>query len=121
MFFFFFFQAEDGIRDKLVTGVQTCALPILTETTSLVSVNHPFRLGRGSIGKVLPGREIKLDANGEILGRGESITARYWRSQEVQPVQAAGPARAPASSPEEPGWLRTEGIGAVDAGGKLYI
>src|SRR6266404_9027574 len=26
-FFFFFFQAEDGIRDKLVTGVQTCALP----------------------------------------------------------------------------------------------
>src|SRR5205823_10426520 len=26
----FFFQAEDGIRDKLVTGVQTCALPILT-------------------------------------------------------------------------------------------
>src|SRR2546425_11121746 len=28
--FFFFFQAEDGIRDKLVTGVQTCALPILS-------------------------------------------------------------------------------------------
>src|SRR2546425_8134389 len=28
MFVFFFFQAEDGIRDKLVTGVQTCALPI---------------------------------------------------------------------------------------------
>src|SRR5207247_6490718 len=27
--FFFFFQAEDGIRDPLVTGVQTCALPIL--------------------------------------------------------------------------------------------
>src|SRR6266404_2043948 len=27
---YFFFQAEDGIRDKLVTGVQTCALPILT-------------------------------------------------------------------------------------------
>src|SRR5205823_7453224 len=27
-FYFFFFQAEDGIRDKLVTGVQTCALPI---------------------------------------------------------------------------------------------
>src|SRR5687767_16033902 len=28
MLMFFFFQAEDGIRDKLVTGVQTCALPI---------------------------------------------------------------------------------------------
>ena len=34
----------------------------LTETTSLVSLNHPFKLGRGSIGKALPGREIKLDA-----------------------------------------------------------
>src|SRR5438552_8257816 len=30
-FFFFFFQAEDGIRDDLVTGVQTCALPICDE------------------------------------------------------------------------------------------
>src|SRR5690625_5746257 len=30
MFFFFFFQAEDGIRDGHVTGVQTCALPIST-------------------------------------------------------------------------------------------
>src|SRR2546422_4169345 len=29
LFFFFFFQAEDGIRDVAVTGVQTCALPIL--------------------------------------------------------------------------------------------
>src|SRR5205823_10850602 len=29
--FYFFFQAEDGIRDKLVTGVQTCALPIFGE------------------------------------------------------------------------------------------
>src|SRR5687768_18481634 len=29
IFFFFFFQAEDGIRDVAVTGVQTCALPIL--------------------------------------------------------------------------------------------
>ena len=33
-FFFFFFQAEDGIRDDLVTGVQTCALPIST------TINH---------------------------------------------------------------------------------
>ena len=35
-FFFFFFQAEDGIRDDLVTGVQTCALPIF---------HRPIRVG----------------------------------------------------------------------------
>src|SRR5205823_10679361 len=32
---YFFFQAEDGIRDKLVTGVQTCALPIFDNTVVL--------------------------------------------------------------------------------------
>src|SRR2546425_12314449 len=32
--YFFFFQAEDGIRDKLVTGVQTCALPICISRSS---------------------------------------------------------------------------------------
>src|SRR5699024_11657978 len=35
-FFFFFFQAEDGIRDRNVTGVQTCALPILINKRCLV-------------------------------------------------------------------------------------
>src|SRR5206468_7475484 len=33
-FFFFFFQAEDGIRDLIVTGVQTCALPILPSASA---------------------------------------------------------------------------------------
>src|SRR5205823_7914288 len=44
-FFFFFFQAEDGIRDKLVTGVQTCALPILPLFSSPVAAwrCHPER------------------------------------------------------------------------------
>ena len=55
----------------------------LTETTSLVSVNHPFRIGRGSIGKVLQGREVKLDENGEILVRGENIAAGYWEDGET--------------------------------------
>src|SRR5258708_16849322 len=36
---FFFFQAEDGIRDDLVTGVQTCALPI-DHTSELQSPDH---------------------------------------------------------------------------------
>src|SRR5438876_5804038 len=35
-FFFFFFQAEDGIRDGRVTGVQTCALPICADESSVI-------------------------------------------------------------------------------------
>src|SRR5205823_11020200 len=38
-YFFFFFQAEDGIRDKLVTGVQTCALPISTPCRVPMTMN----------------------------------------------------------------------------------
>src|SRR6266496_3121234 len=41
MFFFFFFQAEDGIRDLYVTGVQTCALPI---SVVLMAYGSPERL-----------------------------------------------------------------------------
>src|SRR5206468_7203211 len=41
-FFFFFFQAEDGIRDLIVTGVQTCALPISTARVDAdASLGHP--------------------------------------------------------------------------------
>ena len=58
----------------------------LTETTSLVSVNHPFRLGRGSIGKSLPGMEVNLSAEGEILVRGENVAAGYWQESGVASV-----------------------------------
>src|SRR5205823_11577556 len=40
----FFFQAEDGIRDKLVTGVQTCALPILRAAPQKIASGHAENL-----------------------------------------------------------------------------
>src|SRR5438105_8289468 len=43
-FFFFFFQAEDGIRDPLVTGVQTCALPISSGSEVLKYIAHEKNL-----------------------------------------------------------------------------
>src|SRR5438094_7479162 len=41
-FFFFFFQAEDGIRDRTVTGVQTCALPISPNTQGMGAKIHVY-------------------------------------------------------------------------------
>jgi long-chain acyl-CoA synthetase len=84
----------------------------LTETTSLVSVNHPFKIGHGSIGKVLPGREAKVDANGEILVRGENVAAGYWQGGKISPFAGAG---------EEPGWFHTGDLGAMDADGNLFF
>src|SRR5690349_21935735 len=45
--FFFFFQAEDGIRDLYVTGVQTCALPISSEALGSCAALPPAAAGSG--------------------------------------------------------------------------
>lgn len=80
----------------------------LTET-SLISLTHPFQSGRFSIGKALPGREIKLDQNGEILVRGDSVAAAYWQGRELQPVK------------DEEGWFRTGDMGELDGQGNLHF
>lgn len=51
----------------------------MTETAALVSLNHPFRAARGTIGKVLPGREVRLGEDGEILVRGETVAQTTWQ------------------------------------------
>ncbi|HVP64063.1 MAG TPA: AMP-binding protein, partial [candidate division Zixibacteria bacterium] len=82
----------------------------LTETTSLISVNHPFHVGRRSIGKVLPGREMKLAPDGEILVRGENIASAYWQGSTRQQAVA-----------EDEGWFHTGDLGEIDADGNLYF
>lgn len=81
----------------------------LTETTSLVSLNHPFRLGKGSIGKTLPGLEVQLSAEGEILVRGENVASGYWKDAGV------------ASVLDSDGWFHTGDLGERDANGNLYF
>src|SRR5205823_10390265 len=61
----FFFQAEDGIRDKLVTGVQTCALPIYGRRFAPFPVGkyHPLKiLGAGGFGVAYLCKHKYLDA-----------------------------------------------------------
>src|SRR5437016_7282776 len=55
VFFFFFFQAEDGIRDWSVTGVQTCALPIFTPKDDTPAQNAAHLL-LGSARPITPPR-----------------------------------------------------------------
>lgn len=80
----------------------------LTETTSLISINHPLKLGKGSIGKVLPGREVKLAPDGEILVRGENVAGSYYQGQEKKMVL-------------EEGWFHTGDMGFLDEKGSLYF
>src|SRR5687767_9275607 len=48
----------------------------MTETASLITVTHPFKGGHGSIGKLMPGYEVKLDESGEIIVRGDRKSTR---------------------------------------------
>src|SRR5438093_2577830 len=66
---FFFFQAEDGIRDWSVTGVQTCALPICTATPDSVSGVA-----------VLEARTIQVD---DILGPAGERFSSYARGEQA--------------------------------------
>lgn len=50
----------------------------MTETTALITLNHPFHVARGTIGKPLAGREVKLGPDGEVLVRGASISGATW-------------------------------------------
>src|SRR3989441_7913581 len=87
--FVFFFQAEDGIRDKLVTGVQTCALPISWKpqtnfpvearraTTASAQRSSPSRWPPKKSGLALPtGRKTRSWApSTEITDRSEEHTS----------------------------------------------
>ncbi|MDQ3804221.1 MAG: acyl--CoA ligase, partial [Acidobacteriota bacterium] len=81
----------------------------MTETASLVTVNHPFKSGRGSVGKILPGHEVKLDEHGEILVRGANVSPGYWDGRAARPLSGEG------------GWLRTGDLGEMDADGQIYF
>lgn len=80
----------------------------MTETASLITVNHPFNLSRRSIGKVMPGQQVKLGEGGEILVRGDNVSAGYWNA-------------GPQSLTNEEGWLRTGDVAEIDESGNLFF
>ncbi len=82
----------------------------MTETASLISLNHPFRAAQGSVGKILPGREIRLAEDGEILVRGENVSSGYWERGALRD-----------GTRENGGWLRTGDLGELDAQGNLLF
>src|SRR3989442_8328828 len=70
---FFFFQAEDGIRDADVTGVQTCALPIFPEGDDDVAFDAlgPRRLRRGQL------------TGGDAIGPVREELVGAWRVEQI--------------------------------------
>src|SRR5258708_9979426 len=81
---FFFFQAEDGIRDDLVTGVQTCALPICIATVGEVGAQeHRFRAGKiGTLALFVPGNADAFDRRTGSAQQERALEVIEVRSEE---------------------------------------
>src|SRR5437867_8093325 len=79
---FFFFQAEDGIRDRTVTGVQTCALQISALNAAVLSASAITAAGSGSSDTPRAGRpkKISMVKRSEERRVGKECRSGWWRS-----------------------------------------
>lgn len=79
----------------------------MTETAALISLNHPFKIGKGTIGKVLPGRDVEIREDGEIVVRGDMVSTATWRNGTLH-------------ASESP-WLATGDLARRDEEGRLHF
>jgi long-chain acyl-CoA synthetase len=85
----------------------------LTETAPIVTLNHPFRTSKGSVGTPIEGVEIRIADDGEILVRGKNVTSGYY---ETDPGS-----RIPDPVFDAEGWFHTGDIGERDQQGRIFI
>jgi long-chain acyl-CoA synthetase len=82
----------------------------LTETAPSVTITHPFKgIVQGSVGKVLPGLEVKIADDGEVMVRGPNVSPGYFRNEDATREMFEG------------GWLRTGDLGRFDENGNLVL
>ena len=82
----------------------------LSETAPVLTVNAPGAVKLGTVGRALPGVEIRIASDGEILAKGPNIMKGYWNMPE-----------ATAEVIDSEGWFHTGDIGELDADGFLRI
>src|SRR5688572_11224897 len=87
----------------------------LTETAPIVTLNHPFKTSKGSVGTPIEGVEVRIADDGEILVRGENVTSGYYEgSRAPAPETGHGRPEPEARVLDSEGWLHTGDIGERD-------
>ena len=93
----------------------------LTETAPIVTLNHPFRTSKGSVGTPIGGVEVRIAEDGEILVRGENVTSGYYKAPGSGLQAPESEARGPEPVFDAEGWFHTGDIGERDEQGRIFI
>ena len=102
------------IASEILEFFYACGVPVMegygmTETSTVASANRLGAFRFGSVGKPLPGVEVKIAEDGEVLLRGENIFQGYFKNEEATQETLVD------------GWLHTGDLGTIDDDGFLYI
>ena len=102
------------IAPEILEFFYACGVPVLegygmTETSTVATVNELDEFRFGSIGKPLPGQEVRIGDDGEILLKGPNIFQGYYKNEDA------------TRETLEEGWLHTGDLGSIDEDGFVYI
>ena len=102
------------IATEILEFFYACGVPVMegygmTETATVATVNRADDFRFGSVGKALPGVEVKIADDGEVLIKGPNIFHGYYKNEEATEEALEGE------------WLHTGDLGRLDEDGFLYI
>jgi long-chain acyl-CoA synthetase len=112
----YFVSGSAALSSDIAIWFEIAGLPILegyglTETSAATVVNRPGNQGAGTVGEALPGSQIKIAGDGEILVRGPGVM-RGYHNRPDDDAEVFG---------VEDGWFATGDIGVIDEAGRIKI